>query len=85
MAVTNPDFVEAIASRVVEKMAECAHDALPVPRRLMTLEQAGEYLALSKSAVRSMVANDQVPGVKQGKRTMIDIRDLDLWIERNKA
>ncbi len=53
-------------------------------RRLLTVEQTAVYLALSRREVYNML-NSEFPAVKRGKRTMIDIRDVDNWIERSKG
>jgi hypothetical protein len=36
-------------------------------------------------SIHEMLANHKLAGVKFGRKTMLDIRDLDQWIERNKA
>lgn len=85
MGTSNPDFVEAIAARVVEKMRSEIETEGRRTRRLLTVEQSAEYLALSRKSIHEMLANHKLVGVKFGRKTMLDIRDLDQWIERNKA
>jgi excisionase family DNA binding protein len=82
---SNPDFVEAIAARVVEKMRSEIETEGRSTRRLRTVEQSAEYLALSMKSIHEMLTNHKLAGVKFGRKTMLDIRDLDQWIERNKA
>ncbi len=53
-------------------------------RRLLTVEETAVYLSLSKREVYNMIANGSFPVVPHGRRTMLDIRDVDSWIERNK-
>jgi excisionase family DNA binding protein len=53
-------------------------------RRLLTVEEAGVYLSLSKREVYNMIANGTLTAVVYGRRKMLDIRDLNTWIERNK-
>lgn len=52
--------------------------------RLYSVEQAAEYIDASKSEVYNMIARGDVPKVCHGRRTKIDKRDLDAWIERGK-
>jgi excisionase family DNA binding protein len=82
---SNPDFVEAIAARVVEKMRSEIETEGRRSKRLLIAEQSAEYLALSMKSIHEMLTNHKLTGVKFGRKTMLDIRDLDQWIERNKA
>ncbi len=52
--------------------------------RLLDYKSAMSYLSLSYSSVRTLVLNGQIPHVKYGRRVLIDVRDLDKWIEQNK-
>jgi excisionase family DNA binding protein len=70
----------AVAAGVREAMQ--VHD--PTNRRLLTVEQTAEYLALSKRVIWEMLAAHELPVVARGRRKMVDIRDLDAWIETNK-
>jgi len=53
-------------------------------RRLLSVAEAAVYLSLSEREIHNMIANDSFPVVPRGRRTMLDIRDVDSWIERNK-
>jgi excisionase family DNA binding protein len=55
------------------------------PRRLMTINEAATYLAISEREVYNMLANNELLGVRRGRRVMIDPRDLEQWIESNKT
>jgi excisionase family DNA binding protein len=55
------------------------------PRRLLTAQEAGVYLALSEREVYNMIANSQLVGVRHGRRLMIDIRDIEKWIDLKKT
>jgi excisionase family DNA binding protein len=55
------------------------------PRRLLTAQEAGIYLALSEREVYNMIANNQLVGVRHGRRLMIDIRDIEQWIDLKKT
>jgi excisionase family DNA binding protein len=54
-------------------------------KRLLSVEQAATYLSLSKRELYNMIANRKLVAVKHGRRTMLDIRDLDAWIDFSKV
>jgi excisionase family DNA binding protein len=54
-------------------------------KRLFTLKEAGEYLGRSLWAVREMVWAGKLPCVKDGRRVLLDVHDLNAWIEKNKS
>ena len=52
--------------------------------RLLSYEAATRYLSLSYWTVRHMVVEGHIPHIKSGKRVLIDVQDLDEWIDKNK-
>jgi excisionase family DNA binding protein len=54
-------------------------------KRLYTIPQAAEYLGRSPWAVRSMIWSGKLLAVRDGKRLLLDVNDLDRWIEANKV
>jgi len=54
-------------------------------RRLISIQEASEYLAVSGWTVRRMIWNGELPHVRRGRRILLDLRDLDSWIEREKV
>ncbi|HEV2201734.1 MAG TPA: helix-turn-helix domain-containing protein [Bryobacteraceae bacterium] len=53
-------------------------------RRLLSIEESALYLSLSKREVYNMIAVHELPVVPRGRKKMIDLQDLNSWIERNK-
>jgi len=55
-------------------------------RRLLRLKPAAEYLSLSVWTLRRLVQQSEIPIIKYGDNTpwLIDVRDLDTWIQRHK-
>jgi excisionase family DNA binding protein len=79
-----------VFSRVIEQAVEAGvKKALNISettnRRLLSVAEASVYISLSEREVYNMISNHQLRGVKHGRRTMVDIRDLDEWIESNKV
>lgn len=55
-----------------------------VPKRIYTVEEASHYLGRSVPAVRAMIREGKFPFIKDGRRVLLDVNDLDHWIDRNK-
>jgi excisionase family DNA binding protein len=55
-----------------------------IPKRLYSVDDAAVYLGRSVWAIREMLWAGKIPYVKDGRRTLLDIRDMDTWIENNK-
>lgn len=77
-------------SRIVEAACEAAiKRAMNIsdvsPRRLLTVEEAATYLTLSEREIYNMIATGELVGVKYGKRRMLDIQDLNVWISEHKG
>jgi excisionase family DNA binding protein len=55
-------------------------------RRLLRLKAAAEYLSLSPWKVRSLIQAGRLPVVQDGEGSpfLLDVRDLDVYVERNK-
>jgi len=55
-------------------------------RRLLRLKAAAEYLSLSPWKLRSLIQAGRLPVVQdsEGSPFLVDVRDLDTYVERNK-
>ena len=53
-------------------------------KRLISIREAGEYLSRSPWTVAEMVRCGKLPYVRDGKRKLLDMQDLDDWIDGNK-
>jgi excisionase family DNA binding protein len=55
-------------------------------RRLLRTGPAAEYLGMRLRKLRKLIQQGQLPVVQDGEGSpwLLDIRDLDGWIERNK-
>lgn len=54
-------------------------------KRLYSIQEASVYLGRSVWAVREMLWAGKMPYIKDGRRVLLDIKDIDLWIEKNKT
>ena len=56
-----------------------------INKRLYSIKEASLYLGRSVWAVREMLWAGKIPYVKDGKRILLDIHDMDDWIKRSKT
>ena len=79
-------LIEALAEKVAARLLRdsAAQGGNPRPTRLVTLKEAAAYLSLSLSTIKNMLVSSELRVVSRGGRRMIDVQDLDLWIERHK-
>lgn len=54
-------------------------------KRLYSVPEAAFYLGRGVDAVYEMIWAGKIPYVKDGRRNLIDIRDMDEFIEKNKT
>lgn len=78
-------FLDHLADRIANRVSDRLSDSPAHPSvRLLTVDQAAEYLGRTKTAVQHMIAQRKIPVVKSDRRCFVDVRDLDRWIEDNK-
>ena len=53
--------------------------------RLVSLLDAATYLGISYWTVRELINREELPAVRIGRRVMLDVDDLDGFIEANKS
>lgn len=53
--------------------------------RLLTVNQAAEYLGTTPATLYTKVWRCEIPFVKLGRSVRFDVRDLDLLIEQSKV
>jgi excisionase family DNA binding protein len=58
--------------------------ALIVPR-LLRIQDAARYLSATTWFVETLIREKEIPSLVLGKRRVIDVYDLDAWIEKQKA
>jgi excisionase family DNA binding protein len=54
-------------------------------KRLYSIKEASVYLGRSVWALREMLWAGKLPYIKDGKRILLDINDMNNWIEQNKT
>ncbi len=54
-------------------------------KRLFNINEASVYLGRTVCALREMLWAGKIAYVKDGKRILLDIKDMEAWIEKNKT
>jgi len=55
-----------------------------VSKRLYSVKEAGRYLGRSPWTIRRLIRDGVLREVRQGRRVMIDLVDMDLFIKKYK-
>jgi excisionase family DNA binding protein len=67
----------------------CLHGSRLLPAvlipRLLRLQDAARYLSATTWFVETLIRERKIPSLVVGKRRVIDVLDLDAWIEKEKA
>lgn len=57
---------------------------VPIAPRLLRIPQAASYLSATTWYVEELIRGNKLPFVVVGKYRVIDVRDLDKWIDAEK-
>jgi len=68
----------------ITKAQRIRNPAERLPKRLFSIPEASFYLGRSVCALREMLWAGKLPYIKDGRRILLDIRDMDSWVEKNK-
>jgi excisionase family DNA binding protein len=77
-------FQQVISEAVESSVRKALNISEATNRRLLSIEEGAVYLSLSKREIYNMIATSELPAVKHGRRTLLDIQNLNEWIERAK-
>ncbi len=56
-----------------------------ITKRLYSIKEASIYLGRTVWAVREMLWAGKLPYIKDGRRILLDIHDMESWIDKNKT
>jgi hypothetical protein len=83
---TNDEVMKSVAELVSAALQRVQRGA-DIPPRLLDIQDSSRYLSMSDKGVRELIVEGQLPYVQKipGRSPyLIDIRDLDRWIEKSK-
>lgn len=78
------DFTSPDHEILGELIRKRLRGVLQIPKRLFKYAEAAVYIGRSEQAVRHLVMKKAFPVHRYDGKPMIDVRDLDAWIENNK-
>lgn len=52
---------------------------------MYSIKESATYLGRTPWAVREMVWAGKIPCVRDGRRVLLDVNDMDKWIEKSKT
>lgn len=76
-----------VASVVESAVSYSGSSPLPVfvVPRLLRIQDAARYLSATTWFVETLIREKKIPSLILGKRRVLDVNDLNEWIERQKA
>lgn len=77
-------FAILVEGSIEQAVRRVFNEGLTLKPRCVGAETAGAYLSLSEREVYNMIADGELPAVRRGKRKLIDLKDLDDWIDSHK-
>jgi len=75
---------ELINQQVI-KAQRIDNPSCALSKRLYSIKEGSIYLGRSEWALREMLWAGKMPYVKDGKRILIDINDMNEWIDQSKT
>lgn len=60
------------------------HSSEHPSKRLLSVQEAAAYLAISHWSIRNLIHNGTLPAVRIGRRLLLDKNDLDSLVEVHK-
>lgn len=86
--MSSPDpFLASIAERIADQAFTLLSARLSAADEplVYSIEQAGQKLNLSRSTLKTMIRDREIPVVRRGTRVLITRRALENWLDRNEA
>ena len=79
--------LDRLQKSLAQAQPEHERDLAPegMPRRLLAVGAAAEYLGVSRATVERLVFRGELPVVKVGGSTRYDVNDLDGFIATNRS
>jgi len=53
--------------------------------RLLRITQAAQYLSVTNWFMETLLRENEIPSLMLGKRKVVDVRDLDAWVDKQKS
>jgi excisionase family DNA binding protein len=81
--------IEDKLDQIVVLLGKLVSKESPKARRLLRVAEAADYLSVSRWQLRGIVQRGDLPIIKPSNGDhapwLVDVRDLDAWVERTKT
>jgi excisionase family DNA binding protein len=85
MTNTQDLLAEDLARRICERIAPLLRESGgKITPRLLSIKEAAEYLGQSPGTIKNMLRDGRLHCNRSGARVLLDLRELDAWIERTR-
>jgi excisionase family DNA binding protein len=74
-----------LTNQQVKRTQRISNPPCHISKRLYSIKESAVYLGRTAWAVREMLWAGKMPYVKDGKRILIDLQDMNEWIDRSKT
>ncbi len=80
--LTTPEELASLMDATVRKAiaSYSSYGQTVQPDRLLTIEEAAEYLSLAKQTLYGFTSKNLIPHIKRAKRLLFKRSDLDMWL-----
>ena len=87
---TTEQFMAILAHRIAEDVAAKVIDRLQrqmsgTEKILFSMAEAAQSMGLSRSTVKNMVREREIPCVRCGTRVLIHRNDIEAWVSNNRT
>ena len=79
------ESIQELCSKMAPLLAGMIKLDQVVQKRLYDVDEAATYLGRTPNAVRLMISRGKLRSCNGDGRVMLDVRDLDRWIEDSKS
>jgi excisionase family DNA binding protein len=73
-----------LKEQAITRAQRISYPMVGLPKRLYSIKEAAFYLGRTVCAVREMLWAGKLPYIKDGRRILLDIQDMNAWVEKNK-
>lgn len=78
------DTLQTAIEQIVERVLSQRTSSQRREKRMVSTKEAAVYIGVSVRTIQNMIANDELPSAAAGRRILIDMYDLDRWIDAQK-
>ena len=71
-------------TEALQKVTPPGKGGIGMPPRLISIKEAAIYLSTTVPFIRTLIYRRELPFLKAGKKYVIDLADLDKWVDRHK-